>query len=85
LHATGIARSLAATDWFRRRLSAGKALGVEVMRHDLRVMSPTENWLWALAEARQENETHRARLIASSALTVWRSFMSQRRPARRAE
>ena len=55
------------------------------MRHDLRTMSPTENWLWALAEARQENETHRARLIASSALTVWRIFMSQRRPARRAE
>ena len=53
------------------------------MRHDFRTMSPTENWLWALAEARQENDAQRARLIASSALTVWRGFMAQRRPARR--
>lgn len=53
------------------------------MQHDLRTMSPTENWLWALAEARQENDTHRARLIASSALNVWRCFMSQRPGKRR--
>ena len=42
-------------------------------------MSPVENWLWALAEARQENETHRARIVASNALTVWHTFMQHRK------
>jgi hypothetical protein len=48
------------------------------MQQDLKTMSPTENWLWALAEARQENDAHRARLVARSALIVWRCFLAQR-------
>jgi hypothetical protein len=53
------------------------------MEQDLKTMSPTENWLWALTEARQENDAHRARLIARNALGVWRCFMAQRPSVKR--
>lgn len=49
---------------------------------EFRQMTPTENWLWALAEARQDNEREVARTVASRALDVWRDFTRARRRMR---